>query len=94
MCLAIPGKVTLIETGTQPLMGVVNFGGVEKKICFELVPEVQVGEYVIVHVGFALSKMDEQEAQETLALIEELEQGPEGPAGQDERDSSVSKEPL
>jgi len=50
-------------------MGVVSFGGVEKSVCLEWLPEVEVGEYVIVHVGFAISKMDEKEAMETLKLI-------------------------
>jgi hydrogenase expression/formation protein HypC len=75
MCLAVPGKVISIDKQQQPLMGKVSFGGVEKNVCLDLVSDVQVGEYVIVHVGFALSKMDEQEAQETLGLLEELESG-------------------
>ena len=75
MCLAVPGKVISIDKQQQPLMGKVSFGGVEKNVCLDLVSDVQVGEYVIVHVGFALSKMDEEEAQETLGLLEELESG-------------------
>jgi hydrogenase expression/formation protein HypC len=73
MCLAIPGKVVEIQTGTQPLMGKVSFGGIQKDICLDWVPEVKIGEYVIVHVGFALSTMDEKEALETLKLIEEID---------------------
>jgi hydrogenase expression/formation protein HypC len=72
MCLAIPGKVTEIEVGSQPKMGKVSFGGIQKRICLEWVPDVKVGEYVIVHVGFAISKMDEKEAMETLKLFEEI----------------------
>ena len=86
MCLAIPGKVVEIETESSPLMGKVSFGGIQKKICLDWVPDVQVGEYVIVHVGFAISKMDEKEALETLELfsqmeggLEELEPGSETP---------------
>ncbi len=73
MCLAIPGKVISIERDESPVMGNVSFGGVQKKICLEWVPEVRVGDYVIVHVGFALSTVDEQEALETLTLFKEIE---------------------
>jgi hydrogenase expression/formation protein HypC len=72
ICLAIPGKVLDINTTDSPRMGKVSFGGIKKEICLDLVPEVQIGNYVIVHVGFALSVMDEQEALETLALIEQM----------------------
>jgi hydrogenase expression/formation protein HypC len=72
MCLAIPGKVLEIDTAVSPLMGKVSFGGIKKEVCLELVPEVKVGNYVIVHVGFAISMMDEEEAQETLKLIEQM----------------------
>jgi hydrogenase expression/formation protein HypC len=75
MCLAIPGKVLSIDRSVQPTMGQVSFGGIEKKVCIEWVPDVQVGDYVIVHVGFAISKMDEKEAMETLKLFEEIEGG-------------------
>jgi len=75
MCLAIPGKVLSIDTSVEPAMGQVSFGGIEKKVCIEWVPDVQVGDYVIVHVGFAISKMDEKEAMETLRLFEEIEGG-------------------
>jgi hydrogenase expression/formation protein HypC len=73
MCLAIPGKVVRIDAESHPKMGVVSFGGVEKGVCLEWLPDVQPGEYVIVHVGFALSKMDEVEAMETLRLIDEVD---------------------
>jgi hydrogenase expression/formation protein HypC len=53
-------------------MGKVSFGGIKKNVCLELVPEVKIGNYVIVHVGFAISMMDEEEAQETLKLIEQM----------------------
>ena len=73
MCLAIPGKVLSIDTNVQPTMGVVSFGGIEKRVCLEWTPEVALGDYVIVHVGFAISKMDEHEALETLKLIQEID---------------------
>jgi len=75
MCLAIPGKVLEIEKDKEPLMGKVSFGGIQKDICLDWVPDVQVGEYVIVHVGFAISKMDEKEALETLELFSQMEGG-------------------
>jgi len=59
-------------------MGKVSFGGIQKRICLEWVPDVKVGEYVIVHVGFAISKMDEKEAMETLKLFEEIETSLDG----------------
>jgi hydrogenase expression/formation protein HypC len=73
MCLAIPGKVLSIDTSSQPTMGVVSFGGIQKQVCLEWVPEVHIDDYVIVHVGFAISRMDEAEAAETLKLIEEID---------------------
>jgi hydrogenase expression/formation protein HypC len=67
MCLAIPGKVEEITTDGFIRIGRVNFGGVVKKVCLDYVPEVEVGDYTIVHVGFALSKIDEATAKQTLA---------------------------
>lgn len=73
MCLAIPGKVLSIDRTTEPLMGKVSFGGIQKQVCLDWTPDVSEGEYVVVHVGFAISKMDEEEAGETLRLIGEVE---------------------
>ena len=73
MCLAVPGKIVEVELGAQPVMAKVDFGGVVKKICLEWLPEAGVGDYVLVHVGFAISKLDEHEALETLKLIDEIE---------------------
>lgn len=72
MCLAIPGKVTTIEKNSQPTMGNVNFAGINRRVCLEWLPDVKVGEYVLVHVGFALTKVDEKEAEETLALLRQM----------------------
>ncbi len=72
MCLAIPGKVLEISQENEMLIGKVAFGGIQKNIRLDWVPDVKVGEYVIVHVGFAISKMDEEEAQATLKLLEEI----------------------
>ncbi|MGV9455244.1 HypC/HybG/HupF family hydrogenase formation chaperone [Streptomyces sp. NPDC003635] len=72
MCLAVPGKVVSIDAGADPLTGLIDFGGVQKEACLEYVPEVRVGEYVIVHVGFALQRLDEESALASLKLFEEL----------------------
>jgi hydrogenase expression/formation protein HypC len=74
MCLAIPGKV--VETFTQEGMHMarVQFGGVTREACLNYVPETQVGDYVLVHVGFAISRVDEEEAQRTYAALAELDQ--------------------
>ena len=73
MCLAIPGKVTLIS-GDDPLMkvGQVDFGGILKEVNFAYVPDVKVDDYVIVHVGFAISILDEEEAQKVFETLEQL----------------------
>ncbi len=72
MCLGIPGKVlTVYETGGMR-MAEVDFGGIKKEICLAYVPEVGVGDYTIVHVGFAITRLDEDEAMETLQLIREM----------------------
>jgi hydrogenase expression/formation protein HypC len=72
MCLGIPGKVLEIYQKQDTRMGQVDFGGIVKEVCLEFVPEVQIGDYTIIHVGFAISKLDEASALETLALIEEI----------------------
>jgi len=72
MCLAVPGKVLEIHREETPLMGNVDFAGVQKQICLEWTPEVRVGDYVIVHVGFALNTIDEQEAEETLLMLKQM----------------------
>ncbi len=75
MCLAIPGKVVEIETMVEPMMGKVSFGGIVKRICLDWVPEIKLGEYVIVHVGFAISKVNEEEALETIKMFQEMADG-------------------
>jgi len=72
MCLAIPGKVEEISIENGLRVGRVNFGGVVKRVCLDYVPEVEVGDYTIVHVGFALSKIDQENAEKTLALFEQM----------------------
>jgi len=72
MCLAVPGKVTEIWQRDGTRMATVDFGGVRKEVCLEFVPDLVVGEYTIIHVGFALQRLDEQSALETLALFREM----------------------
>jgi hydrogenase expression/formation protein HypC len=72
MCLAIPGKLTEIYQKESLRMAKIDFGGIVKEICLEYTPEAEVGDYALVHVGFAISLMDEDEAQETLKLIKEV----------------------
>ena len=74
MCLAVPGKITSIS-GEDPLtrMGKIDFGGVLKEACLAYVPEAHVGDYVIVHVGFAISRVDEDEAQKIFEYLREME---------------------
>ncbi|MGE0713502.1 MAG: HypC/HybG/HupF family hydrogenase formation chaperone [Planctomycetota bacterium] len=78
MCLAVPGRVESIDEASGLRTGQVRFGGVAREVVLEYVPEAQVGDYVLVHVGFALSRVDEQEARRTLALLEELGELAEG----------------
>lgn len=72
MCLAVPGRVESISHEGLVRMGKVNFGGVVKKVCLEYVPEIAVGDYALVHVGFAIGVVDEQSAHETLKLFAEM----------------------
>jgi hydrogenase expression/formation protein HypC len=72
MCLAVPGKVVEITGEGELRMGKVDFAGVQRQACLAYVPEVQVGNYVLVHVGFAISVIDEQAAQETLQALAEI----------------------
>jgi len=72
MCLGIPGKITEIYQKDSLQMAKVDFGGILKEVCLAYVPEAKVGEYALIHVGFAISLMDEEEAQETLKLIKEV----------------------
>jgi len=72
MCLGIPGKITEIYEAGGLKMGKVDFGGVVRETCLAYVPEAQIGDYTIVHVGFALNLIDEAEAQKTLELLDEI----------------------
>ncbi|MFZ0546901.1 MAG: HypC/HybG/HupF family hydrogenase formation chaperone [Candidatus Promineifilaceae bacterium] len=76
MCLGIPGQITQIWTAeaTGLPMSKVNFGGVGKEVCLSFTPEAEVGDYVMVHVGFAISCIDEEEAERTLAILTEMDE--------------------
>ena len=72
MCLGIPGQVKSIYMADGIRIGKVDFGGIVKEVCLAYVPEIEVGDYTIVHVGFAITRLDEQSAQETLALFDQI----------------------
>ncbi len=72
MCLGIPGKITEIYEKDGLQMGKIDFGGVVRETCLAYIPDAQIGDYTIVHVGFALNIIDEAEAKETLALLDEI----------------------
>ena len=74
MCLAIPGRLLDLTRENDVLMGRVEFGGMSKRVCLEHVPEAKPGDYVLVHVGFALSRIDEAEAKRIFSYLEELKQ--------------------
>jgi hydrogenase expression/formation protein HypC len=73
VCLGVPGKVLTVEENAQGMiMGTVSFGGVNKEICLAYVPEAKPGDYVIVHAGFAISIINEQEAEETFEILRQM----------------------
>jgi len=75
MCLGVPGKVVEIQENPQGMtMGKVNFAGITKEVCLAYVPDVQIGEYVIVHVGFAISKVDEEEAMQVFEYLKQMDE--------------------
>ncbi len=74
MCLGIPGKIVETFTEADMPMGKVDFGGVFKNACLAHTPQAQVGQYVIVHVGFALQVIDEEQAQRIFALLDEMDE--------------------
>jgi hydrogenase expression/formation protein HypC len=72
MCLGVPGRVIEIYETEGLKMGKIDFGGVVREACLAYVPEIEVGEYTIIHVGFAISQLSEEEAQATLEILNEL----------------------
>ena len=83
MCLAVPGKIVEIKESDGLQMAKVDFGGIFREACLDYVPEAKVGDYCVIHVGFAISLLSEQEAMETIELLKQIsniedELGPEG----------------
>ncbi|WP_329391018.1 HypC/HybG/HupF family hydrogenase formation chaperone [Streptomyces sp. NBC_01716] len=72
MCLAVPGRVLSTSEVDGALMAQVDFGGVRKEVCLQYIPDAEIGEYVVVHVGFAIQRLDEESALRTLANFERL----------------------
>ena len=72
MCLAVPGKITEIREDRGTRMATIDFDGIRKEICLAYLPDLEIGDYAIVHVGFAISKVDEDSALETLRMFRDL----------------------
>lgn len=72
MCLAIPGQIVEIRDERGTRMAIIDFDGIRKDVCLAFLPDIDVGDYAIVHVGFAISRVDEESAQETLRTFREL----------------------
>lgn len=88
MCLGVPGQIVELQGGTLP-KGIVRFSSVTREVCLAYVPEAQIGDYVLVHVGFAISIVDQEEAERTLGVLSELEVFEEDPS--DEERSGVTR---
>lgn len=74
MCLAIPGKISALHENTGVPMAKVEFGGITREACMSYLPDAQIGDYVLVHVGFAISRVDEEEAARTYQYLSEMDQ--------------------
>lgn len=73
MCLAVPGKIVSIDDSNPELkMAKVNFGGIMKDICIQWLDNIKIGDYVLAHVGFALNKIDEKDAEETIEILKQM----------------------
>jgi hydrogenase expression/formation protein HypC len=72
MCLAVPGRILSVDDRDGTLMSVVDFGGVQKDVCLQYIPDARIGQYVMVHVGFAIQRLDEESAIRTLAEFAHL----------------------
>lgn len=93
MCLAIPGRVDEILDEDGLKIGRINFGGVVKRVCLDYVPEIEVGDYTIVHVGFAISKIDAESAEKTLEIFRQMGALDEELAGEEEQFARAAKAP-
>jgi len=93
MCLAIPGRVEEISVENDLRVGRVNFGGVVKRVCLDYVPEIEVGDYAIVHVGFAISRVDPESAEKTLAVFRQMGMLDEELADEEEQFARAARAP-
>ncbi|WP_438295541.1 HypC/HybG/HupF family hydrogenase formation chaperone [Streptomyces sp. HUAS TT7] len=82
MCLGIPGRVLEVRDSAGLRMATVDFGGVRREVCLEYTPQAALGDYVIVHVGFAITTVDEAEAQRTLGVLRAMAGAVEGELGE------------
>ena len=80
MCLGVPGRITEIKQNDGLNLARVDFGGISREVCLDFVPQAAVGDYCIVHVGFAISLLSEAEAEETLSMLEQIAGAEEGNA--------------
>lgn len=72
MCLGVPGKIIEIYDAGGLRMGRIDFGGVQREACLEYVPEAEIGDYTVIHVGFAISRLSEEEAMASLEILGEI----------------------
>lgn len=94
MCLGIPGRIVELRNDTGFPMGIVDFGGVRREVCLAYVQrDVELGDYVVVHVGFAISKVDEEEARRTFEVLREMSQLDELSWMQDQAEASLQTIP-
>ena len=89
MCLAIPGKISALHENTGVPMAKVDFGGITREACMSYLPQARIGDYVLVHVGFAISQVDEEEAARTYQYLSEMDQLSELQDGEPEGDHEV-----
>jgi hydrogenase expression/formation protein HypC len=87
MCLAIPGKISAVQENFGVRMAKVDFGGITREACLSYLPDAVIGDYVLVHVGFAISKLDEEEAARTYQYLAEMDQLSELHDGEPENSS-------
>jgi len=93
MCLGVPGKIIELYENNGMNMGKIDFGGVVRETCLDFVPEARIGDYAVIHVGFAISLLSEEEAQETLAMLREIGQLGEELGLYDDEPGTVSGQP-
>lgn len=74
MCLGVPGKIVSLDHSAALAMGRVSFGGITKEVCLAYTPDADVSDYVVVHVGFAISRIDEAEAQRVFEILREMDE--------------------